>query len=157
MKKGLCVALLACCGASWASNGLFKQDFVVPAEEGSDVPALVSCGAEIDEMFRETFADVDMLVVCSTFNSAPLPDGLAKPADCELDWQATFVLPKKGEAYVDWSCRGDTDFGMPDVTLEDGQSVQGEGFECTRQGEGVMCKNSEGFGFTVSREVQKVF
>lgn len=136
------------------SEGLFEQNFVIAAAE-EDAPHLLYCGAKVREEFVEF--EPDALVICSAFAGAEMPDALPKPEDCPLDWEGAFVLPKEGEAYVRWTCRGDTDFGTPVVKLADGQSLAGEGWGCKREGEGLLCQNAQGHGFTLSRKEQKVF
>ena len=81
-----------------------------------------------------------------------------RPADCELDWGFTFILPAQGKAEIRWECRGDTDFGYSNtLALEDGQSLKGDGWQCQRTGDSITCENADKHGFTIGSKAQKLF
>ena len=136
------------------SRGLFVRDFGVPGTSEDGV-MLIQCGADVLPDFQDI--EPGVAVICSPFREAELSPAQPKPADCELSWEAAFVLPFKGKAEIRWTCRGDTDFGTPNTAFAVGDKVSGSGWQCERGEESVTCKNGDGHGFVISRAEQKTF
>ena len=136
-----------------AFPSLFRHEFSLPGNADDD--DLIRCGGDVRDPGIPDFAPYQG-VRCTT--SYPISQNLnqAKPADCPLAWYATFVLPAKGKAEIRWECRGDTDFSSAGTALEDGQSIKGDGWQCTRQGSGISCENAYRHGFTIDR-MQKYY
>lgn len=93
---------------------------------------------------------------CFCFIHSEIQNAQPKPRDCELDWQATFVLPAKGKPEVVWECAGDTPYGTPQ-TLPYGNSIKGKGWECSSNMSGMLCTNQSGNGFKLNRQEQTLF
>ena len=136
-----------------AMPSLFRHEFSLPGNADDD--DRIRCGGDVRDPGIPDFAPYQG-VRCTT--SYPISQNLnqAKPADCPLAWYATFVLPAKGKAEIRWECRGDTDFSSAGTALEDGQSIKGDGWQCTRQGSGISCENAYRHGFTIDR-MQKYY
>ncbi|MDO4643717.1 MAG: hypothetical protein Q4A74_07740 [Cardiobacteriaceae bacterium] len=141
--------------AAVEEQGIFARNFGIEGEANADDPMLVHCGADVRPEFAEDKPGI--AVVCSTFSDIDPKLSKAKPEDCSLAWISTFVLPTSGTAEIRWQCRGDSDFSAPNIAFADGDKLKGEGWQCERHGEEVHCKNDDGHGFLVGREMQKIF
>ena len=77
-----------------------------------------------------------------------------KPRDCELDWGGRFSLSRNGAEIV---CAGDTIFNDEHRVLPYGQTLRGNGWQCTSKTAGMTCSNSRGQGFEISSSRQRLF
>ena len=77
-----------------------------------------------------------------------------KPRDCELDWGGRFSLSRNGAQIV---CAGDTIFNDEHRVLPYGQTLRGNGWQCTSKPSGMTCSNSRGNGFEISSRRQRLF
>ncbi len=73
---------------------------------------------------------------------------------CEFDWGAGFLLRQQGKPEV--LCISDTIAGSNN-TLSYGKTWQHSGFKCISKRTGLMCSNSDGHGFFLSRNQWKAF
>lgn len=73
---------------------------------------------------------------------------------CEFDWGAGFLLRQQGKPDV--LCISDTIAGSNN-TLSYGKTWQNSGFKCISKRTGLMCSNSDGHGFFLSRNQWKAF
>ena len=80
---------------------------------------------------------------------------LPRPKDCDLEWGGTFFLGKTGKA--DMVCQSDFPFNPKARILKDGETVKGNGWQCTASGSEVTCSNQDKHGFKVSQKMQKLF
>ena len=78
-----------------------------------------------------------------------------RPDDCDLDWGDGFSIGAKGRAEV--YCHGDTVALANSRVLKYGDTVRGQGWQCTSRPSGMMCKNRSGHGFDISRGQQRLF
>ncbi|MDX1883039.1 DUF6636 domain-containing protein [Mycolicibacterium sp. 120270] len=80
----------------------------------------------------------------------------ARPADCPdySDYGQGIVLHQTGPAR--FVCAGDTAMGGGAV-LPYGQFLAGGGMSCNSEPTGMRCSNSEGRGFTISRQAHGIF
>lgn len=78
-----------------------------------------------------------------------------KPRDCELDWGGTFSLARNGKAEM--LCVGDTVASPDSRVLPYGQTLRGNGWQCTSQRSGITCTNRQGRGFEISSRRQRLF
>jgi len=76
----------------------------------------------------------------------PLP---AKPASCEFDWGAGFVMGRRGRAHV--SCVSDSVHSSSARVLRYGTTWRRNGFVCVSRTTGLRCRNAAGHGFFLSR------
>ena len=76
----------------------------------------------------------------------PLPP---KPASCEFDWGAGFVLGRRGRAHV--SCVSDSVHSPSARVLRYGTTWRRDGFVCVSRTTGLRCRNAAGHGFFLSR------
>lgn len=77
-----------------------------------------------------------------------------KPRDCELDWGGRFSLSRNGAQII---CAGDTIFNDEHRVLPYGQTLRGNGWQCTSKTTGMTCSNSRGQGFEISSRRQRLF
>ncbi len=85
--------------------------------------------------------------------SSPLPP---KPRDCELDWGQAFAVAADSRI-GQRLCHGDTAADPSLPTLPYGSTWRRDGFTCTSEQSGVTCANALGHGFSLSRNVQRLF
>ena len=136
-----------------AMPSLFRHEFNLPGS--ADDEDRIHCGGDVRDPTIPDFAPYQG-VRCTTRYPVSRELAQPRPADCELDWGFTFILPAQGKAEIRWECRGDTDFSSAGTALEDGQSIKGDGWQCTRQGSGISCENAYRHGFTIDR-MQKYY
>ena len=80
-----------------------------------------------------------------------------RPADCsEMTGygQGISMGPTGPATFV---CAGDTTFGSGATVLPYGQFQAGSGMSCTSEEAGMRCSNSDGRGFTLSRQRYTLF
>lgn len=135
---------------AWADStpkvqGLYQQNFTSPSGN-------IICGGDV----RAGFSAIEPQEGVFCFIHSEIQNAQPKPRDCELDWQATFVLPAKGKPEVVWECAGDTPYGTPQ-TLPYGNSIKGKGWECSSNMSGMLCTNQSGNGFKLNRQEQTLF
>ena len=80
---------------------------------------------------------------------------LPRPNDCDLEWGGTFFLGKTGKA--DMVCHSDFPFNPKGRILKDGETVKGNGWQCTASSSKVICSNQDKHGFEISQKMQKLF
>jgi hypothetical protein len=76
----------------------------------------------------------------------PLPP---KPASCEFDWGAGYVMGRRGWAHV--SCVSDSVHDASARVLRYGTTWRRDGFFCVSRTTGLRCRNVAGHGFFLSR------
>jgi hypothetical protein len=82
----------------------------------------------------------------------PLPP---KPASCEFDWGAGYVMARRGRAHV--SCVSDSVHSPSARVLRYGTTWRRDGFTCLSRRVGLRCRNASGHGFFLSRERSYAF
>ena len=80
---------------------------------------------------------------------------LPRPNDCDLEWGGTFFLGKTGKA--DMVCHSDFPFNPKGRILKDGETVKGNGWQCTASSSKVICSNQDKHGFEISQKMKKLF
>ena len=134
------------------AQGFFRQEFTVTR----NAQEYIYCGGDLPDKNNPYPTHQGLRCITQTPISAKL--ARKAPADCELDWGATFALGAHGKTEILWECRINVDFSRDDVfALEDGNSVDGGGWQCTRRANELTCKNSDKHGFTIGDKGQKVF
>lgn len=101
---------------------------------------------------------VDALTCQVTGSTAKPP--LPKPQHCDLDWEGNFTLGPTGKA--DMVCAGDSVADPNSRVLKYGETIRGKGrqnkeWQCTSRPTGLICSNSSGHGFEISRSKQRLF
>ena len=86
-------------------------------------------------------------------HSAPAPR--PRPRDCELDWGSNFSLSRSGQ--TEMGCVGDSIAESNSRILHYGQTIRGQGWQCTSRQSGLSCRNSSGHGFELSRRQHRLF
>jgi hypothetical protein len=81
--------------------------------------------------------------------------GPPAPSNCPMSWGDAFFVDPTGPGKL--MCHGDTVTNPSDPVLAYGTSWNVYGFTCLSQTTGLTCRNGQGHGFSISREVQKVF
>jgi hypothetical protein len=76
----------------------------------------------------------------------PLPP---KPASCEFDWGAGYIMDRRGRVHV--SCVSDTVHSPSARVLRYGTTWRRDGFVCVSRRTGLRCRNASGHGFFLSR------
>ena len=138
-----------------AMPSLFRHEFNLPGS--ADDEDRIHCGGDVRDHTIPDFAPYQG-VRCTTRYPVSRELAQPRPADCELDWGFTFILPAQGKAEIRWKCRGDTDFAYSNtLALEDGQSLKGDGWQCQRTGDSITCENADKHGFTIGSKAQKLF
>lgn len=138
-----------------AMPSLFRHEFNLPGN--ADDGDRIHCGGDVRDHTIPDFAPYQG-VRCTTRYPVSRELAQPRPADCELGWGFTFILPAQGKAEIRWKCRGDTDFGYSNtLALEDGQSLKGDGWQCQRTGDSITCENADKHGFTIGSKAQKLF
>lgn len=138
-----------------AMPSLFRHEFNLPGS--ADDGDRIHCGGDVRDHTIPDFAPYQG-VRCTTRYPVSRELVQPRPADCELDWGFTFILPAQGKAEIRWKCRGDTDFAYSNtLALEDGQSLKGDGWQCQRTGDSITCENADKHGFTIGSKAQKLF
>lgn len=79
-----------------------------------------------------------------------------RPDDCDLDWGTAFGIAADGES-GEVICHGNTLLGTEPRKLECGKTLEVGDFQCLSEKTGLICKNSAGHGFTLSKARQKLF
>ena len=116
-----------------AMPSLFRHEFNLPGS--ADDEDRIHCGGDVRDHTIPDFAPYQG-VRCTTRYPVSRELAQPRPADCELYWGFTFILPAQGKAEIRWKCRGDTDFAYSNtLALEDGQSLKGDGWQCQRTGD----------------------
>ena len=77
------------------------------------------------------------------------------PANCPGAYGDAFFIDPTGPGKLE--CHGDTAINPSDPVLAYGATWTVYGFSCLSQTTGLTCRNSQGHGFSISREAQKVF
>jgi hypothetical protein len=85
--------------------------------------------------------------------AAPVPP---KPRDCDLDWGQAFAVTADSRSGARL-CHGDTAMDDSLPTLPYGDAWRRDGFTCTSERTGVTCSNALGHGFSLSRNLQRLF
>ena len=85
--------------------------------------------------------------------AAPVPP---KPRDCDLDWGQAFAVTADSRSGARL-CHGDTAMDDSLPILPYGSVWRRSGFTCTSEQTGVTCSNPLGHGFSLSRNVQRLF
>ena len=138
-----------------AMPSLFRHEFNLPGS--ADDEDRIHCGGDVRDHTIPDFAPYQG-VRCTTRYPVSRELAQPRPADCELYWGFTFILPAQGKAEIRWKCRGDTDFAYSNtLALEDGQSLKGDGWQCQRTGDSITCENADKHGFTIGSKAQKLF
>ncbi|WP_314066397.1 DUF6636 domain-containing protein [Cardiobacterium hominis] len=138
-----------------AMPSLFRHEFNLPGS--ADDGDRIHCGGDVRDHTIPDFAPYQG-VRCTTRYPVSRELAQPRPADCELYWGFTFILPAQGKAEIRWKCRGDTDFAYSNtLALEDGQSLKGDGWQCQRTGDSITCENADKHGFTIGSKAQKLF
>ena len=75
--------------------------------------------------------------------------------ECPMSWGGSFSLRQTGRATID--CRGDTNRISNAPALAYGETISGKGWQCNSRQDGILCKNSSGHGFHLSRIRQQLF
>lgn len=111
----------------------------------------IVCGGDIKDASRgmDPWAGVSCLI---GIKNNPIRE---KPKDCELDWGGMFTLSQKGETVME--CYGDFPFEINARVLNYGESIQGDGWKCSSQKNGLSCINEEKHGFKIKRSQQVLF
>lgn len=78
-----------------------------------------------------------------------------RPSDCELDWGGRFSLSRTGRAEM--LCYSDTIVDHNHPVLPYGETLRGDGWQCTSRTTGITCTNSQNHGFEISRRRQRLF
>ena len=82
----------------------------------------------------------------------PLPP---KPASCEFDWGAGYIMGRRGRAHV--SCVSDSVHDPSARVLRYGTIWRRDGFVCVSRTAGLRCRNAAGNGFFLSRRRSYAF
>ena len=100
--------------------------------------------------------DVGGMLMCYLHKQDNKKPALPKPKDCDGDWGDMFSLEARGKAKIE--CSFDYPFQTQGVkTLPYGSSIKGSGWQCMSEKTGMICKNSQGHGFTLNRKKQTLF
>ena len=78
-----------------------------------------------------------------------------KPRDCELDWGSNFSIARTGHTQM--GCVGDSLASPDSRVLPYGQTLRGNGWQCTSRTSGMTCTNSQNHGFEISSRRQRLF
>ena len=78
------------------------------------------------------------------------------PEDCPLSWGDAFAIAEDGNFGIR-VCHGDTTRNDSLKVLAYGSQWEQGGYSCTSKTSGVTCTNARGHGFTLSKEIQKLF
>ena len=129
---GLCVALVA---AGTATAGVIS--FRMPSKN-------IECAE---------FTDARPTLRCDIRGGLkPLPP---KPASCEFDWGAGYIMGRRGRAHV--SCVSDSVHDPSARVLRYGTIWRRDGFVCVSRTAGLRCHNAAGNGFFLSRRHSYAF
>lgn len=99
---------------------------------------------------------------CSAFASdkdwKALPE-LPCPEDCDLDAMTIHTVGSEGKAERYAACTGDMYYNPEESVpaLPCGETVRGEGWQCTSSRQGMRCENDDGHGFMLNRQQQTLF
>lgn len=96
-------------------------------------------------------------VRCFVFEHTNTIKATQREKDCDLDWTAGFTILAKGRGKYEGVCHGDVFWKMDAPALNYGQTIKGNGWQCTSQQTGMTCTNHLGGGFFVSKSAQKVW
>jgi hypothetical protein len=115
---------------------------------GADSAGFTSPSGNIGCILSDTSVRCDI----GSRNWSPPP----RPADCpeHTDYGQGILLNPTGSAR--FVCAGDTAMGAGPV-LPFGQYQAGGGMSCTSEPSGMRCSNSDGSGFTISRQGYQIF
>lgn len=78
------------------------------------------------------------------------------PKNCPLSWGDAFAIAEDGNSGIR-VCHGDTTRNDSLKVLAYGAHWEQGGYSCTSKTNGVTCTNAKGHGFTLSKEMQKLF
>ena len=101
-------------------------------------------------------------VECSVYSGGgrePSLPVLPKSKDCEMDETTVFNVESTGKAERFAGCSGDPYYNLDDAVavLPYGETVKGNGWQCTSSEQGMRCENDEKNGFRLSRARQETF
>ena len=116
---------------------------------GADITGFTSPSGNIACMLDEDLLRCDI----AERDWTPPP----RPADCPdmTGYGQGISLHPHGPA--NFVCAGDTTFGGSGGVLPYGQFQAGGGMSCNSEPSGMRCSNSDGHGFTISRQAYTLF
>lgn len=120
----------------------------------------IRCYGDVKNDSSHTFYGV----ICSVYQSGDgsgsetLPQ-LPHPQDCDLDSISVHILETTGKGKQEAHCTGDPYYDSDTAVkvLPYGQTVYGNGWQCTSSVQGMRCTNHENHGFEINRRKQRVF
>lgn len=101
-------------------------------------------------------------VECSVYSGNGVPPALPElpaPADCDFDSLTVFTVKGTDSAKRFAACTSDTYYNLSESvpTLPPGETVQGDGWQCTGSKTGLRCENNDKHGFDLSLSRQELF
>ena len=107
----------------------------------------IYCGAE------SQLEDAEVIgVECFTRieNEPILPRG-----ECELEWGESFFVGQNGKASL--VCSSDFPFNPRATILKSGESIKGDGWQCTASESTLTCTNRDKHGVKINKQSQELF
>ena len=84
---------------------------------------------------------------------------LPHPKDCPLDSLTVFTMHSTGKSAREAQCSGDPyyNFDTPVKALPYGETLRGNGWQCSSSTNGIRCENKSGHGFELNQRRQRLF
>ncbi|EGC16428.1 Uncharacterised protein [Kingella denitrificans] len=98
-------------------------------------------------------------VTCSVYrDNATIPE-LPHPKGCPTDSLTVFTLHSTGKSAREAECSGDPyyTFHRPVKALPYGETLRGNGWQCSSSTNGIRCENKSGHGFELNQHRQRLF
>lgn len=131
--------LIAC--LSLCASPAIAQDYIAFQSPSGNIHCVIWGG-------EYAGARCDMMELTPSFSKAP--------ADCDLDWGASFAVDPLGDrGYL--ACVGDTVADPSGLLLDYDQEISIVGITCVSQKSGMTCTNALGHGFTIAKAKQTLF
>lgn len=110
-----------------------------------------------DSLYQDNVFPVRHGVSCYIFKHQHQRTTTADEKSCDLDWTDGYYVQKNTKAGYQGLCHGDIFWKVNAKVLPYGQTVKGNGWQCTSLKTGMQCTNYQGSGFKISQSMYKVW
>ena len=98
-------------------------------------------------------------ITCSVYRNNNTIPKLPHPKDCPTDSLTVFTMQSTGKSTREAECSGDPyyNFDTPVKALPYGETLRGNGWQCSSSTNGIRCENKSGHGFELNQRRQRLF
>lgn len=130
------------------ADDYYAKNFQSPSKN------IVCMGDSLDQDHRSSENNG---VSCYIFKHQHQRKQTANEQSCELDWTDGYNVQKNTKAKYNGTCHGDVFWNVNAKVLPYGQTVKGNGWQCTSLKTGMKCTNLKGSGFHINQSSYKMW